>query len=178
MSVVPSGLVSVHVGQPEPGSEHDEHLRARAAERDRMGRRDLILQVPGDLDWHKHGLQPRWLGMESSDCPVAIQPGIFHSQGADERRRFLAGAARRAEPALLVSVIGDPDGDGIRSVLSSDDASVHVDDNAYTSVTGRRLRPDLSWSWRRTWARPTETSPCGCATDRRQRPGGRWSSAE
>lgn len=139
MSVVPSGLVPVHVGQPEPGSEQDEHLRARAAERDRMGRRDLILQVPGNLDWQKHGLQPRWLGMESSDCPVAIEPGIFHSQGADERRRFLAGAARRAETALLVSVIGDPDGDGIRSVLSSADASVHVGDNAYTSVTGRRL---------------------------------------
>lgn len=139
MSVVPSGLVPVHVGQLEPGSEHDQHLRTRAAERDRMGRRDLILQLPGDLDWQKHGLQPRWLGMESSDCPVAIEPGIFASRGADERRRFLAGAARRGETALLVSVIGDPDGDGIRSPLSRADASVHVGDDAWTSVTGRRL---------------------------------------
>lgn len=28
VSVVPSGLVSGHVGHPEPSSEHDQHLRA------------------------------------------------------------------------------------------------------------------------------------------------------
>lgn len=77
--------------------------------------------------------------MESSDCPVAIEPGIFRNRGADERRRFLAGAASRAETALAVSVIGDPDGDGIRSAMSSADASVRVGDGIYTSITGRRL---------------------------------------
>lgn len=139
MNVVPSGLVPVHVGQPEPGSEQDHQLRARAAvDRERTGRRGRILQVPADLDWGKHDLQPRWLGMESSDCPVAIEPGVFHDQGADERRRFLAGAASRNETALLVSAIGDPDGDGIRNVFSSADASVDVG-GVYTSVSGRRL---------------------------------------
>ncbi len=59
-------------------------------------------RVPGGLDWQKHGLQPRWLGMETSDCIVALEPGFFHSQGANERDRFLAGARRRDELALVV----------------------------------------------------------------------------
>lgn len=140
MRVVPSGLVPVHVGQPEPGSDHEKQLRARAAvQQERMGRRSPILNLPGGLDWTKHNLRPRWLGMESSDCPVAIEPCEYHDdQGAEERRRFLAGAARRGETALLVTVIGDPNGDGIRNVFSNFDASVDVG-GRYTSVTGRRL---------------------------------------
>lgn len=124
MNPSPAGLVPVHVGQPEPGSEQERMQR-------------LEPRIPGDLDWHKHGLQPRWLGMESSDCPVAIQPCIFSGHGADERQRFLQGTAGRGETALVVSMIGDVEQDGIRSVLSRYDASVDVGDG--TSVTGRRL---------------------------------------
>src|SRR5262245_35495359 len=106
MSATPSGLVPVHVGQPAPGSEADQRLRARAARSDQWGHREPAPRVPGDLDWASHGLRPRWLGEETSDCAVAIEPGFFHSSGADERKRFLAGAARRGETALVVSLIG------------------------------------------------------------------------
>ncbi|HCT80118.1 MAG TPA: hypothetical protein DGT23_26850 [Micromonosporaceae bacterium] len=107
--------------------------------------------MPGQLDWQRHGLQPRWLGMESSDCAVAIEPGHSAGRGDDERDRFLAGAARRGELALLVTVIGDVDDDSPRSVLSRFDASVHLSD-LYTTVYGRRMpagtrptiAPDLS----------------------------------
>ncbi|GGM23016.1 hypothetical protein GCM10007977_025260 [Dactylosporangium sucinum] len=94
--------------------------------------------MPAGLDWARHGFQPRWLGMETSDCAVAIEPGHFSGRGDDERDRFLAASARRGELALVISVIGDVDDDGPRRVLSRFDASVQVGD-IFTSVAGRRL---------------------------------------
>jgi hypothetical protein len=94
--------------------------------------------VPDGLDWQQHGLQPRWLGMETSDCPVALEPGFFAGRGADERDRFLAGARRRGELALVVAVIGDVSDDRPRSVLSHYDSSVYLA-QMFTSVSGRRL---------------------------------------
>jgi hypothetical protein len=105
------------------------------------------LRVPGTLDWQKHGLEPRWLGMETSDCVVAVEPGFFHSHGADERDRFLAGALRRNELALVLSVIGNNDDDSSRSALSRYDSSVHLSET-FTSINGRRLpvgtRPEIA----------------------------------
>lgn len=104
-------------------------------------------RIPGGLDWQKHGLQPRWLGMETSDCVVALEPGFFHNRGADERNRFFAGARRRNELALVVAVIGDVDDDSTRSVLSQFDSSVYLN-TTLTSVNGRRLpvgtRPEIA----------------------------------
>jgi hypothetical protein len=143
MSSPASGLVPVHIGQPEPGSEEERALLVRQEHlRDRFDRK-RSLRVPGGLDWQEHGFEPRWLGMETSDCAVAVEPGIFHSQGADERDRFLSGARRRGEVALVVAVIGDIEDDGPRSVLSSFDSSVHVSKD-FTSINGRRL-PAGSW---------------------------------
>jgi hypothetical protein len=98
-------------------------------QRERMvGRydRQRLLRVPGGLDWQEHGLQPRWLGMETSDCVVALEPSIFHGHGAHELDRFLAGARMRDELALVVAVIGDIDDDRARSVLSYFDSSIHL----------------------------------------------------
>jgi hypothetical protein len=80
--------------------------------------------------------------METSDCAAALQPGFFASHGADERKRFLAGARQRGELALVVAVIGDVEDDQPRSVLSSFDSSIHVSDT-FTSINGRRL-PDAT----------------------------------
>jgi hypothetical protein len=144
MSPPSPGLVPVHIGQPEPGSEREQALllEQRAADRSSRPR----LRVPAGLDWQKHGLEPRWLGMETSDCAVAVQPSIFHGRGADELERFLAGARRRHEVALVVAVIGDASDERARGVLSSFDSSIHV--NTSTTVSGRRLpagtRPELA----------------------------------
>jgi hypothetical protein len=143
-----SGLVPVHIGQSTPGSE-PPWPEVTPRQRDLGVRRGP--RVPGDLDWEKHGLQPRWLGMETSDCAIAIEPGYFSGRGVDERNRFQAGAAQRGEVALVVTVIGNVDGDGPWSVMARSDDSVHVAD-LYTSVGGRRLpagsrptiAPDLS----------------------------------
>jgi hypothetical protein len=32
-----------------------------------------------------------WLGIDTSDCPVAVRPSVFHNDGADGLNRFLAG---------------------------------------------------------------------------------------
>lgn len=130
-----SGLVPVHIGQPQPGFEQERALTRRQAH----GRGPHERQrVPGGLDWQRHGLQPRWLGMETSDCPVALEPGFSAGQGNDERDRFLAGARRRSELALVVAVIGDASDDSPRSLLSRFDSSVYLS-NTFTSVDSRRL---------------------------------------
>jgi hypothetical protein len=116
-----SGLVPVHVGQPTPGVDPQQ-----------------APPVPQDLDWRKHGLQPRWIGMESSDCAAALEPGFFHGRGADERDRFLAGASRRGEVALVVAAIGEANDSSPRNLLSRFDSSVNLS-KTFTSVDGRRL---------------------------------------
>jgi hypothetical protein len=107
--------------------------------------------VPENLDWGKHGLQPRWLGMETSDCAIAIEPGYVSGRGFDESKRFAAGAAQRGEIALVMTLIGNAEGDGATFSIFGSDASVQVAD-FYTRVGGRRLpagsrptaAPDLS----------------------------------
>jgi hypothetical protein len=85
--------------------------------------------------------------METSDCAVAVQPGSFHNRGVDERDRFLAGARRRGELALVVAMIGEVDDDSARSAPSSFDSSVSLS-TMFTSVDGRRLpartRPEIA----------------------------------
>ena len=124
------GLVPVHIGYPEPGSQPQRAQRPSQ-------------HVLADLDWQRHGLQPRWLGMETSDCAVALNPQIYATYGADELQRFLGGAQRRGELALVVAVIGNVNDHGPRSPLSSSGSSVNLGD-IYTSVDGRRL-PQGTW---------------------------------
>jgi hypothetical protein len=117
-------------GQPHPGA-----LAAR--QRGKTWRRPDI--ASDDLDWQGLGLAPRFVGTETTACVAALEPSIFHNEGIDELRRYLAAAEARGETALLVSMIGDPDEDaGFRSVLFSHDAHVSLlDDDG--SVGGRRL---------------------------------------
>jgi hypothetical protein len=127
----PNGLVPVHIGQPEPVSGVDYSSVDRR-------RGEAPLRVPAGLDWLKHGMEPRWLGMDSSDCPIALEPSFFHNSGGAELDRFLAGARRRGETALGVVVIGRVNDDRPRNPLSQYDASVHLS-KTFTSVNGRRL---------------------------------------
>jgi hypothetical protein len=59
------------------------------------------------LDWGALGVEPRWVGFDTADCAVALQPSIYSGQGADEFDRFRQGAASRGETALVISPIGD-----------------------------------------------------------------------
>ena len=122
------GGIPVHVGT----------LRTEVPDR-RPGRRirRSPLIDPG-IDWTTPGFVPRWLGMESSDCAVALEPSIFHGRGAEELTRFLAGTAGREEIALVVTTVGDVADDGPRSVLSTHDASIGLP-GLRGMIYGRRL---------------------------------------
>lgn len=100
--------------------------------------RSRRLRIPGDAAWQANGLEPRWLGMESSDCPAALEPSTFHGDGADELKRFLAGAERRGEIALVIATIGDAQDTDPRSVMATHDASINLP-LSYNTVAGRRL---------------------------------------
>ena len=90
------------------------------------------------LDWQQLGIEPRWLGIETSDCAAAIDASIFAGNGVDELDRFLAGAADRGDIAVLVMTMGSLDDDVPRSALAQYDASVHLRSRT-TDIYGRRL---------------------------------------
>ncbi len=123
------GLVPVHVGQPVPNGLESG--------RPPQPKRRSGLADPG-FEWQKHGVEPRWLGMETSDCAAALDPSVFHSHGADEWQRFLAGAGGRHETALVIATVGNAEDDSPRSVLSRYDASVNLPDD-YSTAYPRRL---------------------------------------
>lgn len=75
--------------------------------------------------------------MESSDCAAALEPSIFHGKGAAELKRFLEGADRRGEIALVICMIGDADDTDPRSVMVTRDASIDLPLN-HNTVAGRR----------------------------------------
>lgn len=126
-----AGLVPVHIGQLEPGT--------RAEQRSQNWRRAKpASRIPAGLDWGKHGVEPRWLGMDSSDCPIALEPSTSYGSSTDELSRFLAGAERRKEAALVVSVIGHAEDDSPPNPLAPYDCSVRLSET-FSSVHGRRL---------------------------------------
>ena len=147
MSSAASGLVPVHIGQPEPGSEEEQALLLRRERSLSRTGPPEPLRVPGDVPWEQHVVVPRWWGMESSDCPAAIEPGFFSGQGHEEFQRFLDGARQRGEIALVFAVVGHAEGDGPRNVFGPADASIRLGDQ-FTSAGGRRLpkgmRPQIA----------------------------------
>ncbi len=91
------------------------------------------------LDWAALGFEPRWVGFDTADCAVALQPSIFSGHGANEFDRFRRGAESRGETALVISPVGDLE-DKPRSVLFQHDDSVSIG-QSYTSVSSRPIMP-------------------------------------
>lgn len=133
-----SGLVAVHVAQQDPATVPPLESTAEAAG-DWLGRRRERRSRFADpaIDWQRHGLEPRWLDMETSECAAAIDPSIFHGHGGTELERFLAGTQARGEVALAVATIGDADDEFSRNVFGTD-ASVLLP-GGDGSISGRRL---------------------------------------
>jgi hypothetical protein len=95
------------------------------------------------IHWESLGLTPRWLGEDSSNAIVAIEPSGFHNRGAKEWNRFLAGARSRGEIALVVSMIGHPRHESMVSfagIMSGVTESVHLlgAEQGFGSVGGSR----------------------------------------
>lgn len=108
-------LVPVHVALPRPGATDLGRL---------PGGHTRSALLDAGVDWPRHGLDPRWLGMETSDCAAALDPIIYAGHGAEELERFFSGAGVRGEMALIIATIGDVNDETPRSVLHRNDASM------------------------------------------------------
>src|SRR5436309_12093825 len=108
-------LIPVHVGLRQPVVAPPV-LGTGGGGRFAEAPRDVPL-LEQDFDWGRHGVTPRWIGMESSDCPAAVEPNVFHGHGGIELRRFLEGAASRGETAVLVVTMGNANDDRPSGIL-------------------------------------------------------------
>src|SRR4029450_2756109 len=116
----PAELVRVFVSRPSPvDAATSPYLVSRFRANPVFGEK---------VSWEANGVEPRWLGQETSDCAAAFDPSVFHNHGVDELRRFLAGAHARRETALLIATIGDLADDSPRSVMQTYDSSVNLPD--------------------------------------------------
>ncbi|MFD6517109.1 hypothetical protein [Rhodococcus sp. NPDC060176] len=135
--VTRSPALPVHIGRAAPSEQPDTPAWKHSTPGD-----DTDQQTPisaAALDWEQLNVQPRWLGQESADCVAAIEPSIFTGSGADELRRFSAGARERDETALVIRMLGDADHFGpLPSLLHGADVVLILPD-AQGSIGGRRL---------------------------------------
>jgi hypothetical protein len=131
-------LIPVHVGLAAPR----EPEASAPPQRGSMITRNRRVSPLEDLafGWSEHDLEPRWLGMESSDCAAAIDPSIYHGRGADELDRFLAGARARDELALLITTIGNVNDQRPRQLGATADATISLP-GMETYISGARV-PD------------------------------------
>ncbi|MFG3679927.1 hypothetical protein ACGF5H_07455 [Micromonospora chalcea] len=132
--------IPVHVGSEPPDHWDDIEARQRqfgeeAAPWLREQRRPTITSAT--FGWAALGFEPRWVGFDTSDCVVALQPSVYSGRGANEFNRFRQGAESRGEIALVISPIGNLEGKP-RSVLFQHDGSVSIG-QSYTSVSSRPI---------------------------------------
>jgi hypothetical protein len=132
--------IPVHVGSEPPDQWDDIEARQRqfgeeAAPWLQEQRRPTIASAT--FAWAALGYEPRWVGFDTSDCAVALQPSVYSGHGADEFNRFRQGAERRGETALVISPIGGLEGKA-RRALFQHDGSVPFG-QSYTSVSSRPI---------------------------------------
>lgn len=103
-------MIPLHIGVHPPTHWDDIEVRQREHGEDagrylRDQRRPPVAST--SVDWVALGFDPRWVGDDAAECVVAIEPGIYHDQGAEEFERFIRGAERRDELALVVTTLHD-----------------------------------------------------------------------
>ncbi len=107
---------------------------------------ERLPHIPGGLDWSAYGLEPRWLGTETSDCAVALEPSSSRERGADALGRFLDGARQRSELALMITVIGNAEDDlpGSRSSVPLGETPARISGRRLPAGTRSEIAADLS----------------------------------
>lgn len=135
--------IPVQVGSDPPEQWDDIEARQRqhgddAAPYLRDKRRPRVAM--SNLDWGAFGFEPRWVGFDTADCTVALQPSHFSGQGADEFDRFRQGAERRGETALVISPIGSTEDEpsNVHNIFGPHVDSVSIG-QTYTSIDGQRI---------------------------------------
>ena len=131
--------IPVHIGLAAPKEPGEQQQSAPPHRSSIIGRNRRVspLEDPA-FRWAEHDLEARWLGMESSDCAAALDPSIYHGRGADELKRFLAGARSRGELALLITTMGNVNDHSPRSLTATADASISLPD-LESYISGARI---------------------------------------
>lgn len=98
----------VHIGYLPPSRWDELADRGAQALRSLGGHEVRPGLTTEPVAWENLGMAPRWIGDDSSGAVAAIEPNLYHNRGAGEWGRFLAGAKKRGELALAISMIGSP----------------------------------------------------------------------
>jgi hypothetical protein len=117
-------MIPIHVGTHAP-SEWDaiaakkpQSPLERVAMAQNSRRRPSVSR--SDLDWSDLGFDPHWEDQDAATCLVALEPQAYGGSGVSQFDRFLDGAQRRDELALVVTTLrqgDDDDDDGTYSVF-------------------------------------------------------------
>ena len=136
-----SDALDVHVGERSPTWWDEVEAIRRTKNPHAWGDKERPVITLPDLDWASLAFTPRWVGDDSTESVVAIEPSRFHGEGAEEWDRFVLGTRSRGELALAVKLIGDVK-PPVSRAGSSPGASVTLPTGSghiVTSVGGERL---------------------------------------
>lgn len=128
----------VHVGRPEPVPQAADPAPTGVLHTMLARHQRQSPFADPEFDWAGHGLEPRWLGMESGDCVAAFDPSIYHRRGDEELSRFLEGAAHRQEVALVIATMGNVNDQRPRPIGVTADATISLP-GAEEYLSGARL---------------------------------------
>lgn len=145
-------MLPLHIGVNRPSHWDDIEARQREAGENaapylRDQRRPaLAIEDPG---WVERGLDVRWIGDDTVDCVVTLEPGVYHGKGAGEYERFALGAKQRGELAVSVTTPSEPSGSIVPgySNIFGGGSTVHLGGwNSYVSVSplGQSSRVQLA----------------------------------
>jgi hypothetical protein len=148
------GLVPVHIGRRVNGSRYGVQLAPgypRAAPAASIVGRHPLTEV----DWAQLGIEPRWVGgADAGVCAAAIDPSDQYGGGRHELERFVAGARRRGETALVLAFLASVEG---TRAMYPDSPAVGIQlPGESGTVSGTRLPQDTG----------IELAPGLCAVDK------------
>lgn len=137
-------LIPVQVGSKPPADWADTlamQIKAGESANQWLQNQRRPAVADPELDWTALGLAPHWVGTDSAECAAALEPSIYHGQGAEEFDRFRNGAEIRGETAVVISLIGDPAGTRAPSIRSLFESDGSVSLGHYESYVAGHLLP-------------------------------------
>lgn len=145
-------VLPLHIGVNSPSHWDDIEARQReagdrAAPYLRDQRRPAL--AIDDPAWAERGIDVRWIGDDTVDCVVTLEPGAYHGKGAGEYERFVLGAKQRGELAISVTTPSETDGSmvPVYSNIFGGGSTIHLGGwNSYVSASllGKNSRVQLA----------------------------------
>lgn len=144
-------MLPFHIGVNTPSHWDEIESRQREAGEDaapylRDQRRPTL--AAENQAWAERDIDVRWIGQDTVDCVVSLQPGYYHGNGAEEYQRFVRGAKQRGELAISITTPPQPSGiaQGYSNILGGG-STIHLGGwNSFISVSplGQNSRVQLA----------------------------------